>query len=70
MTEGTPGFTTMGQAVESAMTEMKLAQLDPLYGIHRVLSSLDRQMLTSPDGKRVTVSLEAIHELLKLRSAA
>jgi hypothetical protein len=59
-----PQFFTLKQAMESALTETRLAWADSLYGVQMQLSALDRHMLTSPDGKRVTVSLEAIRELL------
>jgi hypothetical protein len=36
----------------------------PINLIHIKLANLDPQMLTSPDGKRVQVSLEAIQKLL------
>ena len=71
MTE--PKNLTATEITEQPVPPMKEPILEALVDrelsltVHIQLSMLDPEMLTSPDGKRIEVSLEAVCRLLSVR---
>ena len=55
----------MANKRKAALMEMAKEQVTPINLIHIKLWHYDKTMLTSPDGKRVEVDLEAIRKLLE-----